>query len=794
VTRSLTLRWCRTNDTRGIGNHAVDGTVFAVRLRTRDTNLPFGSGSLDRQSQTFLGLRKSTALSDDEKEDMLRTFRTRPHDAFAYAITDAVNTLLVWEAMRKKHQRVYRSFGFPKESIPEMAATAGSRVAKFLTTMALSTAAAGSIELANTTALEWLMKQGGAERFSSDTRVSRFGEQTAKTHGGLNFSRSGACLWHEADGQLRDVDLSGCYNTIIGGMQMYLGRPLVFEPGNSRMKLCEAVEFLSRESDPDAWCVRVTGPIDGIHNALIPSTLGALTPEGYVRSRRRKSKRTKLGGSKLFSKVIESGIVTLSTWLMIQALPKPARECYERLNIDSIVFYPRRLVAASGPAYDELVASMRSDRLPWTAKLDLDGLRIHEVIEIDESYVSLRFPIGDYARKFGSFRQEARDKFGKSSGMDLAWKLMANSMWGVTASRHFAINSVVAANIVTAQARAVAFSLIAALNGIQVITDGCTYRRDQIPTCTLKECLRLQPDYLIRRADMNSKIPFLDPAEIPEDGPLFTEWCFRHVKRFFGISGPEYDDLFGPHKLEHKKSEKTDGTAFDALACDGSGNYVKCERNADGTLDIIDAATRGYRKSSKDTLAKWMVKAYSDDAIIALPPITEDEVLLKLKEAKQKVRGAFAEGINEVVCPLGFEFTRVRNYKVFKTSAFVFQTPAQYNAFVKQYGKFIDRTGCGLELLALRRRYKGRRNGSLGQIGQQTCDLIRAGCRDFTKALNLNRALGNLQMISEERRTELDRRRDQAKTKLFAAMDTSGMPNSHLLTGLVLTPASYPWR
>ena len=46
----------------------------------------------------------------------------------------------------------------------------------------------------------------------------KFGEQTGRTHGGLNFSRTPTQFWHQAPGMLRDVDMSGCYNNVTVSM------------------------------------------------------------------------------------------------------------------------------------------------------------------------------------------------------------------------------------------------------------------------------------------------------------------------------------------------------------------------------------------------------------------------------------------------------------------------------------------------------------------------------------------------------------------------------------------------
>src|SRR5262249_20807775 len=160
--------------------------------------------------------------------------------------------------------------------------------------------------------------------------------------------------------------------------------------------------------------------------------------------------------------------------------------------------------------------------------------------------------VGDYARRIGANRKEAQEREGKGSGSDLAWKVHANSMYGVLCCSHLSANNFVAGNVITAQARAEAFALSQALNAIQTITDGCTYRLDQIPACTYEECLRIRPDYSIRRAEDGDGIPFLDPATIPQDNAGFTAWYRGHVKRFFGVTSPDYDGLFDTHDLEHK--------------------------------------------------------------------------------------------------------------------------------------------------------------------------------------------------------------------------------------------------
>jgi hypothetical protein len=102
--------------------------MYALRLQTRDTMLPFGQASLDSLSKTFLGLGKSETLTEADKRDMLRTFRERTADAYGYAAVDAVNTLLVHEQMQARDGQIYQALGFRSWGVPPLRATLGSQV------------------------------------------------------------------------------------------------------------------------------------------------------------------------------------------------------------------------------------------------------------------------------------------------------------------------------------------------------------------------------------------------------------------------------------------------------------------------------------------------------------------------------------------------------------------------------------------------------------------------------------------------------------------------------------------
>lgn len=316
---------------------------------------------------------------------------------------------------------------------------------------------------------------------------------------------------------------------------------------------------------------------------------------------------------------IESGIVTQDTWLLIQALPEHLRAEYEDLVADSIIFYPRELAANNGTEYDELIARHRSEQLPWKTTLNMPDLKLARTVILDDEYASLKVPIGEgIAKRVGKQRERAQREFGKGSGEDVAWKFLANTTYGVLASPYHDTNNFVAANLITAKVRAEAFAMMMSLNGIQVITDGCTYRADQVPACTFQECLEIQPDYPVRRAE--TKIPFLDPKSIPTDAAEFTGWYRNHVKSFFDVSQASYDELFSTHHLEHKTIGDGDCVEFDGLACDGAANYIKYTLTPGGEWEGRDFKARSYGRESKSQLLPWITETYVNDTLIELPP------------------------------------------------------------------------------------------------------------------------------------------------------------------------------
>ena len=245
------------------------------------------------------------------------------------------------------------------------------------------------------------------------------------------------------------------------------------------------------------------------------------------------------------------------------------------------------------------------------------------------------------------------------------------------------------------------------------------------------------------------------------------------MQRFFGVTGSEYDAFFSTHGLEHKKTSVSKTTAFDALACDGSGNYAKWTAGAEGGWQLEDFAARSYRAASKEVLKDWLLKTYSQDRLTQLPPITEEMELLSFSKAAQKARKALDDGVPQVVFPLGLESQRFLNYRAIKPSAFVFGNPQQRAAILKQVQKFEDQYASGLELMALKRGYGKRKQGAITCVAEDLYGVIQQGALNL-KGLNLQKVPEALERWLCSVVACWSRRRPRS-VKLQQRMDTRGL-------------------
>jgi hypothetical protein len=774
------------------------GALIPVRLTTFDTSVAFGAGSLDDLAAAFLGVGKSRELADDDKARMKSVFLANPRRAYQYAATDVVLTLLLAERMAGLHTEIYRSLGFDATEVPRCHATPGLR----LSTLLLQDVARRAVEKVDPKTpnsrqdsgpslqqVKDLFAEGTADTISA---VSRYGRQTGQTHGGLLYSRTPEVLFHSASGQFRDVDLSSCYPSILRKLRLYVGRPIVLEPGNDALTLKEAVAILDREAAGwDAWFIRITGPISAAPNGLVPSTDDALTHANYKRraARRRRQaiekdaeRRGRSAGGKeyttLYTNEVLSGTIVWATWKLIQAMPPKLRKEYENLRVETVVFYPRSFVADSWAELEALRKKLATGMdLDWSQRLDLANRAQMTFDDLDDKYAVLSYQIGDLAGHLVQLRQEA-SRAGRGAGMDRALKLTANTLYGALCSPHLPSQNVVAAQVVTGTARALAFAMAQSLNAINVITDGVIYRRDQIPAGTFASCLRAHPTYPIERAEAG--VRFLDPAAVPDAPERFTHWYAAHVMQFFSVRGKDYEFLFGLHGLEHKRLPRTDRVGFDGLIADGAANYAKLLTSDSKTWEVVDFKARSFRSADKAVLATWLLAVCSTDQYTEPPPPTESYQLLTYHDALAVCRGAL-QRVARAVLPLGMARPKLQTYKIIKRSQFVFCTARQENRIDREWEKLVEATGCGPEILALRKTYRG----SVSAVASAIHGLIRAG-KDRLRSLNTQRLNTGALVAGTANAEKVQARRMELAREFLCSLDTSNLSESALATGISL--------
>ena len=772
-----------------------DDFICEIRIEFCDLMHPFNSASLDKHSQTFLGFGKSEDLTTDDKRHMSKTFQTKTNETYKYALFDVLNTLLIYEQMILRDREIYEKFCVPIEQIPQFAGTCGRRVRNFLETMACRHAA-GSKYLNKPVKLTRQMKRGGFGHFRARNSSSHYGEQTSKVFGGLAMSRCPTQFFHHAPGMLRDVDMSGCYTNIIGRINVYLGKPIVLEPGNRNMTLAEAIALVEQVSPNDGYYITVTGNFIDTNNVLIPSAIDAVTFKNFRQKRSQQEcdaarqdidPENRDSEVKLFSKQVEQGVVTHATWTVIESLPAYMRREYQQLRVESIVFYHNDLIANDGAQFDKLYEERFNMSLPWSSST-LGSTELVYRVKLDHDYVALRFPICEVATALGEHRQTAKSQFGKGSGQELALKIQANSMYGVLCSKHHTTANIVAANVITAHARAAAYIMQMLLNGLQVITDGCTYRLDQIPSCSFEECLRIKPDYCLQRPSNTDGIPFHGSTGVPLDDSAFTAWFQENAIRFFGNPSPGFRELVTGHPLEHKTTENPDRSTFDAMTTDGSGNYIKLVES-DNRLQVADSKLRGFSSAVKKVLLPWITDTYRNDCMSSPPPILKDTKLLKLDQAIQVARRCFSEfkDLDELVLPLFMELGNHTTYKVLKPSAFIFQTQKQYKTMKKATENLQRELGIDLDMLLLRRSL----HGSLKATAEAIYEYIQTGEVNFTRKFNLRTdRLPKDQVDLTTRFESLAQMRHESLVELADQINLDKLTSEARLTGIHVTEAT----
>ncbi len=628
-----------------------------------------------------------------------------------------------------------------------------------------------------------------------DIELNSFGIQPLRTVGGLLYSR--CQRYPYINGLLGDLDMSSCYATRLCSLTIYLGQPIVTTYRGKKYKptLREAIEFVTNNCPRDGWIIRVSGKFINAVNTLILSDLDFKPKKLKFKSifdinPGRKSinlfnaykTSNKEAESTLLTKEIKFGLINADLLDCIRLLPEEWIEEYLNLLVDSVVFIPNEMICNS---FQEL--QNKKTLYPEDA---ISESQNNKWCKIDEKQYSqdnlcLAFPIGEYYQKLKSKRSQYK-KLGNP--IQEVYKLFLNSGYGALACEHLPINNLLAANQITASPRATAWLMINALNGFQVITDGCTFNWKNIPIdLKFKEILTENPDYLIdyqpsiksNLSKVNANQEWIDNNFI-QHLHNFYEVNFNHIP----INRYVYELKEEIFKDEIKSNIKT--TIYTEFYNTGSGNYCKGINGQqiwiDGTeynfTDEFKKVKARSFKGNDNNLLNWYIDCLKNG--YQEPVIYSENQIIKFGDGNKEAIKFLESGIEKIAHPMGFTKKVFKIMKLITRSQFLFQNEKQLRNFettnqlgkldnlsknaisksfwnslnieqIKNYGvekiikdinyhEFAKKhsVGLGFELLTLNNTNKNNKN-NIKSIRNLIADKIKEGKKEFNSALHITR-------------------------------------------------------
>lgn len=789
----------------------INGVWCECRIEFRDTmhRMPVLSGKgLANQCKVYqadvLKLDVETpenacklGLNDpSEIKSNMDVLREKLPDLFVkYGALDCHATEALSDKTLELLNQVRAEFGLSETTLEKVSDTAGSNVSTFLEDL---------IQKHFNNSKEVTTKKNQATvKQVQELEHNQFGMQSLQTVGGLLFSRT--ARHPKIDGIFGDLDESSCYATALSSMSLYLGSPIIHTfRGKKRPLLREVLPLLQKICNRDAWLVRVSGKFKKAVNTLLLSNLAFKAKLIKVKTIFDKRKSTKSveewnaykvrngnAQSTLLTKECEFSLINAELLDCINLLPDEWVEEYLDLSVDVMAFIPSELVCES---VEELIA--KQDKYPQdsvTPIINPESGELNLKIGYASRNVCLRFPIDEYYENLKTIRAEYKKA---KNPIQEVFKLILNSTYGALSCEHLPVNNLLAANQITASARATSWLMINALNGFQVITDGCTYSWENVPVGkTFKQILSENPNYLINYnpSIKSNLVETIGRDRLEQDCQQWVDENFiQHMKDFFEsdcrpISRYSFELKDASYTLEDGSQLKGVRT-FTTFINHGSGGYVK---GYQGSLNLYDDVSydlseptftkvkaRSF-KGADQGLLNWYVDTFTNG--YKAPYIYSEKELLKFG-----ISNDFAirilesdDSLYEIVHPMGMMLNRFKIMKLVTRSQFLFKNKKQLRNFEKnqdsrlsnlsswmlhrEYWPLVSQEnlkqhgaetrpcvdylkaakdnpiGLGWEVLATMPKY----DGDLTKLRNTIADAIEKGVTNFNASLNLERNLDN---------------------------------------------------
>jgi hypothetical protein len=398
--------------------------------------------------------------------------------------------------------------------------------------------------------LEPLTRRSSAEHIAQRTLTSVTTDKKklrhnyhllAKCDGGR--CRNAKPTFISKEGSFFDVDLDGAYSTIMSQLHYPLGIPVHLTFYKTLLK--KALSKFDKELVPRLWHARIKTREDLAYDQeLIPSwydeTKERVT-ETYVEDGERKYRKyTALkvdsGKSRIFLNQIEHGILTsdILDVILTEWSPRQRKDFFNKVEIETLMFYPASLRVDTP---QELLNTQKEHNKtkPYDFPITSAGCEMDDPTEC-HSWIS--FSLGEHLI---DLLKHLRKKYDKKTPENTLLKLIINTTYGDSVSRHFKASNMVVGNNITAAVRTAMYLYEIALNLNGSITDGQVFDANavlhrargkflnmtNIPTAYAKNRKEILHSNTCRIAPLNDQ-----PHEYVEDGLLVgnRKYLFKNAE------------------------------------------------------------------------------------------------------------------------------------------------------------------------------------------------------------------------------------------------------------------------
>jgi len=676
----------------------INGKYFKVCISIVDTIGVVGYSSYANLAKTCgIKLKYKDTLSQTQKENMIDTYFNSPKDYDNYSLGD----LELYEILQNYCKLIYQIRGKigVNDRLPSL--TMGATTEKlFLDTLHNHLGIINKEEKEN---FNNLLIGGNTKTLKTKTEDNTC--LLSKVIGGRCFNNRPLDSYIE--GLLCDIDISGCYSTSLLNQNYYVGTPLINSyRENDRNDISTMKEWINENKkeflgDNYFFLIDTTKHLS-FKQDIIPSWFDFRIKDIQDMDHDHEVD-PKTGRVKILYHQIKNGLVNHDILQVLQNyLPK---KHYDELINNSIVvasiIYPK-----SGQLSDirELIEfdhrkgvniKNKGNKQQKTTYTESKWIRVNIGELISHNLIALR-------------KLEQHKSPDKKTPLNLLYKLLNNSLYGVFCSPFFEVSNTLVGNGITAKGRMFCYGMEKAFFSHQSITDGSVFSPNKVVFPEYKNLNLNHTMDLYRKSDRSKKIENhiqlkpLNNQEIHFDGHKAIienkEYSKKEFKKYISEKTIKHLQNVFSDKIDifHKE-----GICIEVINDEPKTTKVKGLYQ----LEVKDFFCCGFFHS----MANYLLVSYSDLTYISLIELLEkdNDLLTKYllqfrtqskiafrsyKNKKHKiVKGVKDEKIiysNEYFCP-SFDFISQLNKPVINRSkVFVKRSILDVKQYANNYDKY----------------------------------------------------------------------------------------------------------